>query len=639
MTSLTSAADSVSVPMPNASRKLRLGALTAMVVGSMVGSGVFSLPQNMAAGAGPLAILIGWGITGFGILALALVYQGLSRRKPELNTGPYAYAKAGFGPFIGFNSAWGYWISAWVGNVSYLVVMFSALSYFLPAFGEGNTWQAILGASAVLWLIHLLVLSGIQQAAFVNLIATIAKIAPIVLFIGIVVVAFRIDVFALDFTGTENTSLGSIMEQVKSTMLVTLWVFIGIEGASVYSSRAERRQDIGAATMLGFAACLAMYALVSLLSLGIMNQPELAALKNPSMAGVLEKVVGPWGAIVINVALVVSVLGAFLSWTLLAAEVPYVAAKDGTMPRFFAGENVNGAPAVSLWVTNGLVQAFLMALLQQVRPTFRKRLETQTTGAVAMGSDFKWRRFEGAIILWAVRWYCRYGVSYRDLEQMMSERGVSVDHSTIYRWVQKYAPEIEKRLRWQWRRPRSTSWRVDETYVKVGGAWTYLYRALDKHGDTIDFYLSPTRSAKAAKRFLCKALGGLKDWEKPEVINTHKAPTYAVAIADLKKEGKCPEKLVHRQVKYLNNVVEADHGKLKQLIRPVRGFKTLKTAYATIQGFEVMRVLRKGQAAIFNMTRDMKGEARIVERAFGIGPSALTEAVQMIKAQLETAAA
>lgn len=352
--------ESGSIAAPALSRKLRLGALTAMVIGSMVGSGVFSLPQNMAAGAGPLAILIGWGITGVGILALALVYQGLSRRKPELNAGPYAYAKAGFGPFVGFNSAWGYWISAWIGNVSYLVVMFSALSYFLPAFGEGNTWQAIAGASIVLWLVHALVLSGVQQAAFVNLIATVAKIAPIILFIGIAVVAFRIDLFALDFSGTQNTSLGSIMAQVKSTMLVTLWVFIGIEGASVYSSRAERRQDIGAATMLGFAACLAMYALVSLLSLGIINQPELAALKNPSMAGVLEHIVGPWGAIVINVALVVSVLGAFLSWTLLAAEVPYVAAKDGTMPRFFAGENASSAPAVSLWVTNGLVQAFLL---------------------------------------------------------------------------------------------------------------------------------------------------------------------------------------------------------------------------------------------------------------------------------------
>ncbi len=352
--------ESSSIAAPALSRKLRLGALTAMVIGSMVGAGVFSLPQNMAAGAGPLAILIGWGITGVGILALALVYQGLSRRKPELNAGPYAYAKAGFGPFVGFNSAWGYWISAWIGNVSYLVVMFSALSYFLPAFGEGNTWQAIAGASIVLWLVHALVLSGVQQAAFVNLIATVAKIAPIILFIGIAVVAFRIDLFALDFSGTQNTSLGSIMAQVKSTMLVTLWVFIGIEGASVYSSRAERRQDIGAATMLGFAACLAMYALVSLLSLGIINQPELAALKNPSMAGVLEHIVGPWGAIVINVALVVSVLGAFLSWTLLAAEVPYVAAKDGTMPRFFAGENASSAPAVSLWVTNGLVQAFLL---------------------------------------------------------------------------------------------------------------------------------------------------------------------------------------------------------------------------------------------------------------------------------------
>ena len=201
-------------------------------------------------------------------------------------------------------------------------------------------------------------------------------------------------------------------------------------------------------------------------------------------------------------------------------------------------------------------------------------------------SDFKGRHFEGETVLWAVRWYCRYGVSYRDLEQMMGERGVVVDHSTIYRWVQRYAPEMEKRLRWQWRTPCSTSWRVDETYVKVRGHWTYLYRAVDKHGNTIDFYLSPTRNTAAAKRFLGKALNGLKVWETPTVINTDKAPTYAAALAELKKEGKCPEETLHRQVKYLNNVIEADHGKLKQLIRPVRGFKTLKTAYATIKGFK-----------------------------------------------------
>lgn len=162
---------------------------------------------------------------------------------------------------------------------------------------------------------------------------------------------------------------------------------------------------------------------------------------------------------------------------------------------------------------------------------------------------------------------------------------------------------------------------------------------VDKFGNTIDFYLSPTRNAKAAKRFLGKALNGLKDWEKPTVINTDKAPAYAVALTELKTKGKCPKAPEHPQVKYLNNVVEADHGKLKQLIRPMRGFKTLKTAYATIKGFEVMRALRKGQAAIFNLTRDICGEARIVERAFGIGSSALTEAVTLLGQHIERQAA
>ena len=351
-------------PIPVASgNKLRLGALTALVIGSMVGSGVFSLPQNMAAGAGPLAIIIGWGITAVGMLALVFVYQSLATRKPDLDAGPYAYAKAGFGPFVGFNSAWGYWISAWVGNVSYAVIVFSALSYFFPSFGDGNTWQAVLGASVLLWSIHLLIMAGVRQAAIVNLIVTVAKIAPIVLFVGIVAVAFKVDVWSLDFTGLGNASLGSIMDQVKSTMLVTLWVFIGIEGASVFSARAERRKDIATATVLGFLTCLALYALVSLLSLGILSQPELAALKNPSMAGVLEAVVGPWGAILINLALVVSVVGAFLAWTLLAAEIPHVAGKDGTMPKFFGHENARGVPSTSLVITNLLVQAFLVVTL------------------------------------------------------------------------------------------------------------------------------------------------------------------------------------------------------------------------------------------------------------------------------------
>ena len=206
-----------------------------------------------------------------------------------------------------------------------------------------------------------------------------------------------------------------------------------------------------------------------------------------------------------------------------------------------------------------------------------------------------------------------------------------------YRWVQRFAPEMEKRLRRQWRRPQSRSWRVDETYIKVRGKWAYLYRAVDKLGNTIDFYLSATRNTKAAKRFLGKALRGLKEWEQPEVLNTDKAPAYAAAIAELKAEGKCPKDTRHRQVKYLNNVIEADHGKLKLLILPVRGFKTLKTAYATIKGFEVMRALRKGQAGMFALQGGIVGEARIVERAFDLGPCALTEAVALLQDRLANA--
>jgi arginine:ornithine antiporter/lysine permease len=349
----------------NSSARLGLIPLVALVVGSMIGGGVFSLPQNMAKGASPGAVLIGWLIAGVGMLALAFVYHGLSTRKPALDAGPYSYARAGFGDFIGFNSAWGYWLSAWIGNVSYAVLIFGALSYFVPAFGtEGNTWQAIVGASICLWTVHALILMGIRQAAFVNVVTTIAKLAPIFIFILAVLVAFQLPTFNLDFWGAGAPALGDVMTQVKSTMLVTLWVFIGIEGASVVSARAENRADIGKATILGFATALTVYLLISLLSFGIMSQPELAALpSSASMANVLEKAVGPWGSVLVRIGLVISVAGAFLSWTLFAAEIPYRAARKGMMPDMFATENEKGSPLGSLWITNILVQIFLIITL------------------------------------------------------------------------------------------------------------------------------------------------------------------------------------------------------------------------------------------------------------------------------------
>ncbi|MDH4872480.1 arginine-ornithine antiporter [Pseudomonas sp. BN515] len=349
--------------MSESSDKLRLGALVALVVGSMVGGGIFSLPQNMAASADVGAILIGWGITAVGMLTLAFVFQTLANRKPNLDGGVYAYAKAGFGDYMGFSSAWGYWISAWLGNVGYFVLLFSTLGYFFPIFGEGNTLAAIIGASIVLWAVHFLVLRGIKEATFINMVTTVAKVVPLVLFILICLFAFKLDIFTADIWGSKNVELGSVMNQVRNMMLVTVWVFIGIEGASIFSARAEKRSDVGKATVLGFVIVLLILVLVNVLSLGIMTQPELAKLQNPSMAAVLEHVVGHWGAVLISVGLVISLVGALLSWVLLCAEILFAAAKDHTMPAFIRKENANQVPANALWLTNAMVQLFLIITL------------------------------------------------------------------------------------------------------------------------------------------------------------------------------------------------------------------------------------------------------------------------------------
>ncbi|WP_330206661.1 arginine-ornithine antiporter [Pseudomonas sp. AM14(2022)] len=349
--------------MSEAPGKLRLGALVALVVGSMIGGGIFSLPQNMAASADVGAVLIGWAITAVGMLTLAFVFQTLANRKPDLDGGVYAYAKAGFGDYMGFSSAWGYWISAWLGNVGYFVLLFSTLGYFFPVFGEGNTVAAVIGASVLLWAVHFLVLRGIKEAAFINLVTTVAKVVPLLLFVLIAVFAFKLDIFTADIWGVKNPDLGSVMNQVRNMMLVTVWVFIGIEGASIFSARAEKRSDVGKATVIGFITVLLFLVLVNVLSLGIMTQPELAKLQNPSMAAVLEHVVGHWGAVLISVGLIISLLGALLSWVLLCAEIMFAAAKDHTMPEFLRKENANHVPVNALWLTNAMVQLFLIITL------------------------------------------------------------------------------------------------------------------------------------------------------------------------------------------------------------------------------------------------------------------------------------
>ncbi|EMF4708166.1 amino acid permease [Providencia stuartii] len=344
---------------------LSLTALTALVLSSMVGAGVFSLPQNMAEVASPLALIIGWSITGIGILFLAFSLLLLSRIRPDLDGGIFTYAKEGFGELIGFCSAWGYWLCAVIANVSYLVIVFAAISFFTDTpdriiFGDGNTWQALVGESILLWIVHYLVLRGVQTAAGINKLATMAKLIPLGLFIILAFVAFKLDVFDADFSGI---SLGvPVWQQVKDTMLITLWVFIGIEGAVVVSARAKNRRDVGLATVFAVSSALIIYILVTLLSLGLMPRAELAEIKNPSMANLMVGLIGSSGEIIIAAGLIISVCGAYLSWTIMAAEVPYIAAQYQSFPKIFNKLNKNDAPSSSLWLTNSAVQLSLVLI-------------------------------------------------------------------------------------------------------------------------------------------------------------------------------------------------------------------------------------------------------------------------------------
>ncbi len=253
---------------------------------------------------------------------------------------------------------------------------------------------------------------------------------------------------------------------------------------------------------------------------------------------------------------------------------------------------------------------------------------------------FQWRHFQPDIILLCVRWYVRSSLSYRDLEELMRERGLHVDHTTIYRWVQCYAPELERRCR-PHLKACNDSWKVDETYIKIKPTWTYLYRAVDSQGNTLEFLLSPTRDAEAAKRFFIKALqlptcsasqasvidekaaeSFMKDTLKaskpvPRVINVDKNAAYPKAIADLKATGVLSESVELRQIKYLNNLVEQDHRFIKRLVKPGLGFFSFQSAWRTLQGYEVMNMIRKGQMQGVNKG-DVTGQVAFIASLFGV---------------------
>jgi arginine:ornithine antiporter/lysine permease len=370
----------VDTPSP-AVTKLTLPTLTAMVVGGMVGAGVFSLPARFGVATGILGSLIAWAVAGAGMLMLAFVFQNLAIRKPDLDSGVFIYAKAGFGDYAGFNSAIGFWASTVAGNTFYWVFIGATLGAFFDGFGDGDTVLAVALGSLGVWFFHYLIARGVRDAAIVNRIVTVFKILPILVFIVVLLVSFDAGVFADNWTATGYGELGDLDEQVRNTMLITTFVFIGIEGASVYSRYAKRREDVGKATVLGFLSVLSIFSLVTLSSYAVVPQPELAETRQPSMVGVFESVVGDWGEWFISIAVVVSVLGAYLAWTLMAAEVMFIPARADDFPRFLGQENEAGTPITALVVTSLGVQA-LLALTLFVTDALNFMLDLSTSLAL-----------------------------------------------------------------------------------------------------------------------------------------------------------------------------------------------------------------------------------------------------------------
>ncbi len=346
----------------NNAGKLGMFGLAGIVISSMIGGGIFSLPQNMAQSASAGGVLMAWLITGLGIWFIANTFRLLADLKPDLTAGIYMYARSGFGSYMGFNIGWSYWLCQIFGNVGYAVITMDALNYFFPGvFTGGNNLPSIIGGSLLIWGFNWLVLRGVKQATEINLIATIAKIVPLVLFCIIMMFVFHLDKFDFNFWGRLNIGkLGSVSEQVKNCMLVTLWSFIGIEGAVVLSGRAKSQRDVGWATIMGFLGCLLIYVLLSILPYGFMTQAEIAQVPPPSTAGVLQRVVGPWGSWLMNIGLIIAVLSSWLSWTMITAQMPQSMAQNGTFPKCFARENEKGAPSTSLWITSLLMQLAML---------------------------------------------------------------------------------------------------------------------------------------------------------------------------------------------------------------------------------------------------------------------------------------
>lgn len=362
--------------------KLGLWLLIFVALGSMIGSGIFNSPRDLISVANPQGTLITWVIGGLGALMLALVFVYLAARKPELKSGVYAYARDGFGDYMGFNSAWGYWSVGWLGNVSYLALFFKTLNDLLGECALSPLTAFLIG-SALLWSFHAILMAGIREGAILNFIVTAAKLIPILLIILLGFALVRSDLFMVENWQRQLASTGGVtspLMQVKEAMAVVLWCFVGIEAASVLSGRAKNQRTVRLSIIISLLVVLSIYMLVTFIAMSSVPAHELAASETP-LALVLERTaIGAAGGLVIRLGIMISVLGASISWILLSVETLYAAARDGVLPRVFKKTNRKGTPVNALLMTQCFTQLFLLSILSpRLNETYLAAITIATT--------------------------------------------------------------------------------------------------------------------------------------------------------------------------------------------------------------------------------------------------------------------
>jgi arginine:ornithine antiporter/lysine permease len=366
-------------------QKLGLWLLVFIALGSMIGSGIFNSPKDLISSANPQGAMIAWLIGGFGALMLALVFVYLAARKPELKSGIYAYARDGFGDFMGFNSAWGYWSLGWLGNIGFIALFFKTFNDLL---GDKaiSPLQAFIIGSLIIWIFFFILKAGIREGAILNFIVTTAKLIPVILIIVLGVLLVKSDLFIVENWQTRLASTGeptSPTIQIKSAMAIILWCFVGMEAASVLSGRAKSQKIVRLTIIISLLIVLGVYMLITFIAMSSIPADKLAASETP-LALVLEQTaVGAAGGVIVKLGIMVSVLGASFSWIMLSVETLYVAAVDNVLPRIFKKVNKNGTPVTVLLITQGFTQIFLISILSpKLNETYLAAITIATTLAL-----------------------------------------------------------------------------------------------------------------------------------------------------------------------------------------------------------------------------------------------------------------